>query len=43
MASSNVYFKISIGGADAGNLVFKLFDETTPKTAQNFRALCTGD
>jgi hypothetical protein len=41
-STSNVYFKISIGGADAGNIVFRLFDETTPKTAQNFRALCTG-
>ncbi|WP_354637576.1 peptidylprolyl isomerase [Kitasatospora camelliae] len=39
---SNVYFDITIDGAPAGRIVFKLFDETVPKTAQNFRELATG-
>lgn len=26
-----------------GRVNFELFDETTPKTAENFRALCTGE
>ncbi|MFF1411454.1 peptidylprolyl isomerase [Streptomyces sp. NPDC058289] len=39
---SNVFFDIKIDGADAGRIVFNLFDEVVPKTAQNFRELCTG-
>lgn len=39
---SQVYFDISIGGRPVGRLVFRLFDEVVPKTAANFRALCTG-
>ncbi|MCJ0873492.1 peptidylprolyl isomerase [Streptomyces sp. AP-93] len=39
---SNVFFDIKIDGQDAGRIVFNLFDETVPKTAQNFRELCTG-
>merc|ERR1711872_496908 len=40
-AMSNVFFDISIGGAPAGRITFQLFDETTPKTCDNFRQLCT--
>lgn len=36
-----VFFELDIGGKELGRLIFKLFDETTPLTAQNFRALCT--
>ncbi|KAG9038070.1 Peptidyl-prolyl cis-trans isomerase [Tulasnella sp. JGI-2019a] len=39
--SQNVFFDISINGRPVGRIVFKLFDETVPKTARNFRALCT--
>ncbi|MET9856261.1 peptidylprolyl isomerase [Streptomyces sp. NPDC006450] len=39
---SNVFFDIKIDGEDAGRIVFNLFDEVVPKTAQNFRELCTG-
>jgi peptidylprolyl isomerase len=38
-----VYFDLTIGGAYAGRVVFLLFADTTPKTAENFRALCTGE
>lgn len=39
---SNVFFDINIDGKPAGRIVFNLFDEVVPKTAQNFRELCTG-
>ncbi|GFZ46320.1 Peptidyl-prolyl cis-trans isomerase [Saitozyma sp. JCM 24511] len=40
---SNVYFDVAINNAPAGRIVFKLFDDVVPKTAANFRALCTGE
>jgi len=43
MANPKVFFDIAIGGAPAGRIVFELFADTTPKTAENFRALCTGE
>ncbi|RKT06184.1 peptidylprolyl isomerase [Streptomyces sp. 3211.6] len=39
---SNVYFDINIDGQPAGRIVFNLFDDVVPKTAQNFRELATG-
>ncbi|CAO3659147.1 unnamed protein product [Rhizopus microsporus] len=39
---SNVYFDITIDDVPAGRIVFKLFDDVVPKTARNFRELCTG-
>ncbi len=43
--SSNprVYFDISIGGAPRGRLTFELAADVVPRTAENFRALCTGE
>ena len=42
MGRTQVYFDITIGGQEAGRLVFELFNDVVPKTAENFRALCTG-
>ena len=39
---STVFFDVNIGGKPAGKITIKLFKET-PKTSENFRALCTGE
>jgi len=38
-----VYFSIKIGGVSAGKVVFELYNDIVPKTAENFRCLCTGE
>lgn len=38
-----VYFDISINGVASGRITFELFADIVPKTAENFRALCTGE
>jgi len=43
MARPRVFFDVTMGGKPAGRIVIELFSETTPKTAENFRALCTGE
>lgn len=35
-------FDVSIGSNSAGRIVFKLYDETVPLTARNFRELAVG-
>ena len=37
-----VFFDITIDGVPAGTVFFELFNETVPKTAENFRILTTG-
>ncbi|KAF9475569.1 hypothetical protein BDN70DRAFT_883571, partial [Pholiota conissans] len=39
---ANVFFDVAIDAKPSGRIVFKLFDETVPKTARNFRELATG-
>jgi len=41
MSNPQVFFDISIGGKPAGRIEFELFADTVPRTAENFRALCT--
>jgi len=38
-----VFFDMTIGDKDAGKIVMELRGDVTPKTAENFRALCTGE
>ncbi|XP_062229157.1 peptidyl-prolyl cis-trans isomerase CYP63-like isoform X2 [Phragmites australis] len=36
-----IFLDVSIGDVHAGKMVFELFVDVVPKTAENFRALCT--
>ena len=42
MARTKCFFDITIGGAPSGRITFELFDDVVPKTAENFKQLCTG-
>lgn len=39
----SVFFDVSIDQQSAGRIVFELRADVVPKTAENFRALCTGE
>mmetsp|Transcript_28818 Transcript_28818/g.69213 ORF Transcript_28818/g.69213 Transcript_28818/m.69213 type:complete len:313 (+) Transcript_28818:61-999(+) len=43
MSRPRVFFDITISGRAAGRVVFELYNDIVPKTAENFRALCTGE
>lgn len=38
-----VYLDVSIGSRTGGRVIFELFADVTPRTAENFRGLCTGE
>ena len=43
MANPRVFFDVSIGGQPSGRIVMELRSDVVPQTAENFRALCTGE
>lgn len=42
-ANPQVAIDVSIGGEPAGTITIELFADVAPKTAENFRVLCTGE
>mmetsp|Transcript_20698 Transcript_20698/g.53668 ORF Transcript_20698/g.53668 Transcript_20698/m.53668 type:complete len:176 (-) Transcript_20698:16-543(-) len=42
-ANPKVYFDIDVNGKDIGRIVMELKADYTPRTAENFRCLCTGE
>ncbi|VDM08557.1 unnamed protein product [Wuchereria bancrofti] len=40
---SHVFFDIIINGKASGRIIMELFNDIVPKTAENFRCLCTGE
>lgn len=43
MANPRCFLDIAIGGELEGRIVVELYSDVVPKTADNFRALCTGE
>ena len=43
MANPRCFLDVSIGGELEGRIVVELYKDVVPKTAENFRALCTGE
>jgi peptidylprolyl isomerase len=42
-ARPRVFFDIEINAEPSGRIVFELYSDIVPRTAENFRALCIGD
>ena len=42
-ANPRVFMDIEVDGKKTGHVVFELFANKVPKTAENFRKLCTGE
>ncbi|CAL9731358.1 peptidyl-prolyl cis-trans isomerase [Monosporozyma unispora] len=40
---SKVYFDVEADGQALGRITFQLYNDVVPKTAENFRLLCTGE
>eukprot|EP00916_Digyalum_oweni_P012607 GHVL01020820.1.p1 GENE.GHVL01020820.1~~GHVL01020820.1.p1 ORF type:complete len:173 (+),score=22.14 GHVL01020820.1:62-580(+) len=43
MANPKVFFDVTVDAQPQGRIVMELFNDVVPKTAENFRALCTGE
>ncbi|GMS99613.1 hypothetical protein PENTCL1PPCAC_21788, partial [Pristionchus entomophagus] len=43
MDRPKVFLDVSADGIPVGRLTIELFNDIVPKTAENFRALCTGE
>lgn len=43
MDNPRTFLDIDIGDEPAGRIVVTLYADVVPKTAENFRALCTGE
>merc|ERR1712112_450576 len=42
-ARPRVFFDLNVDGSPIGRVEFELYSDIVPKTAENFRALCTGE
>merc|ERR1719157_317556 len=43
VTNPRVFFDMKVGGSDAGRIEIELRADVAPRTAENFRALCTGE
>lgn len=43
MTNPRVYLDIAIGGEPSGRIIIELFADMTPRTSEDFQALCTGE